>query len=59
MLVVVATAFYYDRTNGLTLHTKPKFEEMIYLEYSNGRNHLRIIEQITPHCETLASMLGL
>ena len=59
MLVAVVTAYYYNTINSRTLHTKPKLGEMIYLEYSNGRNHLRIIEQITPYCETLAYMLGL
>ena len=58
-LIAMLTLYYYDPTNSQTLHSKPKLEEMIYLEYSNGRNHLRIIEQITPHCKKLAYMLGL
>ena len=59
VLVAVVIAYFYNPTNSRTLHTKPKLEETIYLEYSNGLNHLRIIEQITPHCETLAYMLVL
>ena len=58
-LIAMLTPYYYAPTNSQTLHSKPKLEEMIYLEYSNGRNHLRIIEQITPHCKKLAYMLGL
>ena len=59
MLAAVVTAYYYDPTNSRTLHSKPKLEEMIYLEYANGHESVHIIDQITPYCKKLGYMLGL
>ena len=59
VLAAMVSAYYYNPTNSQTLHSKPKFEEMLYLEYSNGHESVHIIDQITPYCKKLGHMLGL